>query len=324
MLLITPHQPNVFVSTPSQHLRLLHMLPIYQLVLNLTGQTRDILDMYHGKAMDYRTKLGWGTTNRDGEEAQWSYSMHLYVYCEAWELAYDMYDKMIDRDIGFLRSFPIWHNRVFFFALIAIRRAREAPWIKRAKLKREAQKHVAMMHFWVTKRKAINLVHKYHLLLAEMLTLQRNYPADATLASAYDKAIQASIRTGYTQDAALAAQAAARAIRDETRRVDYALLAQDSYEKWGAYGVVRHLRSTSELHLRASEESRQEKESIRLRSRRRFDGSITKVHKEYLIGSSELDSFEVSANFDDLLTLGSEDGKSVDSDGEDVFDLGKF
>lgn len=63
------------------------MLPIYQLILNLTGQNSNILDMYNGKGMEYRARLGWGKTSRDGEEAQWSYSMHLYVYCEAWELA---------------------------------------------------------------------------------------------------------------------------------------------------------------------------------------------------------------------------------------------
>ena len=283
-----------------QTLRLLHMLPIYQLVLNLTGQNHDILDMYRGKAMDYREKLGWGTKSRDGEEAQWSYSLHLYVYCEAWDLAYDMYDKMIDKDIGVLRSFPIWHHRVFFFALIAIHRARGAPWMKRGKIKREAEKHVALIHLWVSKRKAINLLSKYLILRAELLTIQRKVPSDSVLTAAYDKAIQLSLRSGYPQDAALAAASAARAVRDTTLQVHYALHAQDSYTQWGAHGVVQHLCATSDIHKRAAETNLDQKDSIRFRSRRRFDSSITEVHKEYSLGSSEmLSSLELSSDFVD-------------------------
>lgn len=265
----------------------------------------------------------------------------------------EMYDKLIGKDIGFLRSFPMWHNRVFFFALIAIHRAREAPWLKRFKLKREAEKHVAMVELWVSKRKAINLVPKYHLLRAEMLTIRRNPPADHILANAYDRAIQTSMRSvsftveitiaaissltlhrlflppppiahhqqGYAQDAALAAACAARAIRDAHRREDYALLAQDCYENWGAHGVCRHLRSTSELHLKASVKNLQQKETIRLRSRQRFDASITKMHKEYSVRSSEPAAFEFSASFDDSVAIGSDkDGSDVD----DKFSSGRF
>lgn len=264
----------------SQNLRLLHMLPIYQLVLNLTGESENILDMYSGKAMDFRNQLGWGVSSRDGEEAQWAYSLQLYVYCENWSLAGEMYDKMVKKDPGFLRSFPSWHNRVFFFALIAIHRAKVAPLLKRPLLKREIGKHMALMRLWVQQRKAINLVHKYQLLEAEMLTLKPKYPDDKSLMSAYDKSIQAAVKSGYSQDAGLASALAARALRNPLAQEDYALLAQSSYERWGALGVVQHLREKSEIHKRAEQRSQTSHLFKGFRSRRRFDETITSLHKE--------------------------------------------
>lgn len=68
------------------------MLPIYQLVLNLTGQSSNILCMYDGKAMAYREKLGCEEKGRPGETAQWACACHLYVYLEEFNKAYEMFD----------------------------------------------------------------------------------------------------------------------------------------------------------------------------------------------------------------------------------------
>lgn len=154
----------------NQDLRLLHMLPIYQLVLNLTGKSSDTLSMYDGKAMDYRRKLDWQKKDRPAETAQWSYACHLYVYLEEFDKAYEMYDLVVQLDIGPLRHFPVWHVRIFFLAIIAIQRARGSPWTQRIKWKRQIDKFLAQMRMWVQERKAINLVHKYILLEAELLT----------------------------------------------------------------------------------------------------------------------------------------------------------
>lgn len=261
------------------------MLPIYQLILNLTGQSDNILDMYNGKAMDFRSKLGWGCPSRDGEVAQWAYSLQLYVYCENWALAGDMYDKLISMDPGVMRGFPAWHSRVFFFALVAIHRMRVASWIKRPILRREVDRHMALMRLWVIKRKAINLVHKLDLLQAELLTLKPKYPDDRTLRNAYGKSIRTAMRAGYPQDAGLASALAARAMNDPSKQEDYALLAQHSYERWGALGLVRHLRETSELHKRAENGTISERSSEGFRARRRFCESITSLHKEISLDS---------------------------------------
>ena len=282
-----------------QHLRLLHMLPIYQMILNLTGNSDNILDMYNGQAMEFRIKLGWGKTSRDGEVAQWAYSLQLYVYCENWSLAEEMYDKLINLDPEFMRGFPAWHNRVFFFALVAIHRVKAASWLKRPIFMRDVQRHVALMRLWVTKHKAINLVQKYYLLQAELLTLKPTYPNDRTLMNAYDKAIQAAMRAGYPQDAGLASAMAAHALKDPCRQEDYARLAQDSYERWGALGLLHQLRNESELHKRAGRKGISEHSSRGFRGRRRFHESITSIHKEISLDSTR--NLWTSQSMEDVL-----------------------
>lgn len=232
------------------------MLPLFQLVMNLTGRTSNILDMYNGGAMCYRTMIGWGgDKGRSGELAQWSYSLHLYVYCEEWDMANEMYDKLINEDIGFLRSFPIWHCRIFFFALVAMYNAKQAKGWKRYKWTQAIEKHTKLIRMWVLGRKAINMVHKLQLLEAVQLTLKRPYPADEVLVPAFDTAILAASKAGFFQDAALGAAHAARAVKDEDKKMDYAVFAQQAYKKWGASGVARHLAETKDLHREASERS---------------------------------------------------------------------
>jgi hypothetical protein len=232
------------------------MLPLFQLVLNLTGHTNNILDMYHGEAMAYRTKAGWGNENgRPGELAQWSYSLHLYVYCEEWDLANEMYDNLINEDIGFLRSFPLWHGRVFFFALVAMYNAKRSKGLKRHKWNRAIREHMKLVRMWVLGRRAINVVHKLQILEAVQLTLKRPYPSDKSLMAAFDKGILAASRAGFFHDSALGAAHAARAVSDPQKKMDYAILAQQAYEKWGASGVSRHLAENKHLHRQAAEQS---------------------------------------------------------------------
>ena len=268
----------VFSDHGRAHLRILHMLPLYQIVLNLTGQSKNILDMYNGEAMDYRAKIGW--KNRDGEIAQWSYSLALYVYCEEWEKANEMYDNLIDKDIGFLRSFPMWHNRVFFFAIVATYNARTSKLLKKRKFTRALEKHMKLFRQWVMERNAINLVHKLQILEAMQLTLLRQYPSDKVLISAFDRAILVASRSGYFHDAGLAASLASRAIRDRDKRVDYASIAIGAYRKWGAQGIIDHLESTSSVYREAS---RFDGASIRdtgaLRSRERFEVSTQAIRE---------------------------------------------
>jgi hypothetical protein len=266
-------------------LRILHVLPLFQLVLKLIGDNdgHDILDMYSGRAMDFRNQLlgrgGWDAMGpegrRPGEVAQWSYSLHLYVYCEEWDKATNMYEKIVDLDIGVLRSFPMWHNRVFFMAMVALQNAKQSPWIKRRKWLLAFEKHYGLMRMWVSDRKALNLVHKFQILEVMKLTVDqgRTNPSDALLQTAFDRAIKPALRVGLFQDAALGASLAANAVQDRDAKHRYAALAQHCYKKWGAYGVVRHLRLTSKLHsvvdVAAYFEEEEEDEDIGINSNNR-------------------------------------------------------
>ena len=183
--------------------KLLHMLQLYQLVLQLVGRSDDAIH-------DYQDRLNWD--GKSGEVASFSYSLHLYVYQEEWDQANEVYDKLIDLDIGPLRSFPIWHSRVFFFIVVEMHRARKTTNLfKRRKWLRIIEKHMELVRMWVLERKAINLVHKLQLLEAlAMTTKSRNkYPSDATLEAAFGKAIFPASRAGLFQDAGLAAALAA-------------------------------------------------------------------------------------------------------------------
>ena len=253
-----------------QDLRLLHMLPIYQLVLNLTGRSSNVLSMYEGKAMAYRARLGWETKGRPGETAQWSYACHLYVYLEEFDKANEMFDLVVPLDPGPLRHFPVWHVRIFFLAIIAIQRAKDSPWTQRGKWKRHINTFLGLMRMWVKERKAINLAHKYMLVEAELLTMQRKYPSDEILTAAYGKAISQASKSGYPQDTGLAAALAARALKNHVDQEYYARLAQKSYSKWGALGVVQHLQQTSEIHRRASLVETSSSLDFGVRGRRRF------------------------------------------------------
>lgn len=240
------------------------MLPLFQLVLKLIGDDLadddgddTFLDMYSGRAMALRRRIGCGWenagrkgTSRPGEVAQWSYSLHLFVYCEEWEKATEMYNKIADMDIGALRSFPMWHNRVFFMALVALQSAKSAPWIKKRKWMRAFEKYFGMMQMWVLKRKALNLVHKFQLLEVLKLTVDqgRKNPSDSLLQAAVDRAIFPALRAGQCQDAGLGAALAASAVQNWDAKLRYAALAQHCYGKWGAHGVVKHLRRKYRMH----------------------------------------------------------------------------
>ena len=187
-----------------------------------------------------------------------------------------MYDKVVDLDIGALRHFPLWHVRVFFMALTAINRAREATWTKRRKWRQHVDKHMSLMKLWVTERKAINLVHKYQILQAELMTLARTPPEVSILVAAYDRGIRQAAKSGFVQDAALGAALAARAIKDPLEQDHYAKLAQANYARWGAYGVLRYLQLNSVIHQKATslvDKCTPSEAAEGIRSRRRFSVS---------------------------------------------------
>jgi predicted ATPase len=262
---------------------LLINVPIHQCILNLTGQSEDILNLDEGTATEYREKVGW--ESRAGEQVQWSYMMQLAVYSEDLEQATAMYEKLEHMPVGVVRSVAFYHTRVFFFALIAI-------WNAKAKggrrWKRRAHEHFSMVKSWVTKYHAINVVHKLQILEAEVAAMDGNMK-DEKLEKLYDKAIVASTRAGYHQDAGLAANLASHSMADVHKGREYFLRAREAYLCWGARGLVDYLdhlpSCTASLPL--TRVRRLSHKMSGYRGRERFDSSLIQEHKSLVRKESD-------------------------------------
>jgi hypothetical protein len=254
---------------------LLINVPIHQCILNLTGQSEDILSLDEGTATEYRVKVGW--ESRAGEQVQWSYTMQLAVYCEDLEQATAMYQRLEHMPVGVVRSVVFYHTRVFFFALIAI-------WNAKAKgdrrWKRRAYEYFSMVKSWVTKYHAINVVHKLQILEAEMAAMD-GYIKDEKLVKLYDKAIISSTRAGYHQDAGLAAHLASRSMVDRHMGREYLIRAREAYLRWGARGLVHYLDEspafTRSLSLTLARQPNHKMSGYR--GRERFDKTHVQDHK---------------------------------------------
>lgn len=255
-------------------------VPLYQCILNLTGQSDDILDMALGEAVEYRTKLGW--ENRTGEHAQFSYHMQLSFYCAEYDVASALAEKVELINSGVSRALPLYHARVFFFCLIAMQNAKETG---KRKYRVKAKKHYDVVRGWVVKQRAINVVHKLQILDAEMLNLEpKKRQKDQPTVEVWSTAISASIKAGFLQDAALAAYLASRAVKDREQSRDYFLRSCELYRSWGATGVAEYLESSARRRrsslLTGSATSGSSSSSLRTgyRSRERFDKSISLKH----------------------------------------------
>ena len=273
---------------------LLINLPLYQCILNLTGRSRNILDS--AETMKYRSKLGW--ENRTGEETDWSYRMQIAFYAEDFLLATDLANKLMAIKPGQARTFPYYQTRVFFFVLVALWNAKHyaTSRLRRRKYIMIAKKYYTMIKGWVVKKKAINMAHKLRILNAEMKSLKRNVDLRA-LMLAYDDAISSSSRSGFLNDAALAAHLASRSpIGDDDggkTRLLYYERALELYDSWGAAGLVDILHDNSTGGLSSSMVSRSfssrhqgsrqrssDSHHLGFRSRPRYDKRLSQQHKE--------------------------------------------
>lgn len=253
---------------------LLINVPIHQCVLNLTGKSNDILDLYGGVAAFYREKVGW--ESRAGEQVQWSYALQLAVYCECLDLATEMYETLEPLPPGVSKSVVFYPTRIFFFAVIAIWNFKSNG---KRKWKHAARKHMATIKGWVAKNGAINLAHKVLILEAEEASMKKNV-SEQELVALYDKAINVSAKTGFLQDAGLASHLASRSVTDGRSSRDYFRRCIDHYVRWGAKGIPSFLTREnanlpSSLMLPRVESARQNG----FRARERFDMEVIEEHK---------------------------------------------
>ena len=256
----------------------------YQSVLNLTGRSDNILDLSKGIAMNLRTKVG--RTNSNGDIVEWDFSLMITFYCEEFKLATQAAQKLKKlRGLENLSAVVFFPVRIFFFILLALRQFKDTgKWSYR----REAKKYYTLFRKWVVKLGAINLVHKLLILDAEMLSTERKVKSDM-LKTAYDRAIAASSRTGFLQDAALAAHLASLSITDVEDRMEYQFRARNFYLKWGATGVVEYLEASSKFNTIPPAATTDTSSSILprpgFRSRERFDKKVSDQHRKSVFRS---------------------------------------
>jgi predicted ATPase len=276
-----------------QKMIFLQILPLWQCILNLSGASRDPLDIMHGEAMD-RAKL-LGNENAIGKQACHLYLMQIAFYMGDLELATDMSAKLQKSKVGIiLRASCLYPSQIFFFGLIAISNARLSG---KRKYKLEAAKHVLLMRQWVEKR-AANLLHKLLIMEAEYETLETD--VGDILRPKYDLAISTARKSGYLQDAAVAAYLAGKQLLSMGDYIHYAdaYIRKSAlfYKTWGAYAVAEKVRSEfpslfgvkSALEFSINSDSDDDSKSTGSGngsghlSRERFDGRVSAYHQRRL------------------------------------------
>ena len=105
-----------------QKMIFLQISPIWQCVLNLTGELSCVLDVENGAVRDQQHEVG--NENGVGQQACWSFMMQLAVYMGNLDVASDMTDRLEPLHIGLTKAHVFYPARVFFFGLIAIQKAR--------------------------------------------------------------------------------------------------------------------------------------------------------------------------------------------------------
>ena len=220
-----------------QKMIFLHTLPIWQCVLNLVGASSNPLDLENGEARDRQHEVG--NANGVGQQACWSFAMQVAVYMRDYDLASDMAARLEGIHLGITKAHVFYPARILFFGLVAIQKARTAG----KGYRRQVLRYITLLRSWI-KKKAANPYHKLLILEAEYASL---FNIDGrALQIKYDAAIAASRKSGYIQDAALAAQLAADALQNvspcfQQFSKSYLFQAHSLWIQWGAIAVASKL-----------------------------------------------------------------------------------
>ena len=130
---------------------------------------------------------------------------------------------------------------IFLEAFISIQAARtEATWKKKRKWKRRAMKSVKIIRGWV-KKGNVNLVHRLHLLEAELAALEGK---NAKAISNYKSAITVACENGFIQDVGLSHEYASSffgSIGDEDNEEYHMEQCKEYYSQWGATAKIEKL-----------------------------------------------------------------------------------
>ena len=213
------------------------MAPVLQFVLNLMGESRDVLELT-GEAMNQETLLQHAITsgNRVAVRAIYRYRLLLATIFGHTQVALKIMESLPQEEI--ICSFG-YAQEAFASALTCAAQARVR---QRRKMLRQAQTHMNVLLKW-TKAGNVNCHDMLLLLQAEIMGLASK-PDIEKVRVAYDKAIASSCRSGYRHNAAIANEKAAHFLADkgDTFWFDHYLQkAHENYMEWKAWGKVRQL-----------------------------------------------------------------------------------
>lgn len=158
---------------------------------------------------------------------------------------------------------------------------------KKRKHRSEALKAAKEIEKWV-KLGNVNVVHKLMIVKAEILSLTGKA---SEIKESFEKAIAASSRVGFVQDAALGAELLGKFYKrkgDNNLAADYLVQAYGRYMSWGAYAKALHLKcenawiletfSSMPLLANSSWPGSQES-SGQLRGKTTYDRSVLELHR---------------------------------------------
>lgn len=265
----------------NQNFAFIHTLPIWQCLLNLSGKSKDPLDLENGEAIEKRNLIG-AAGSKLGTEAPKSYGMQVAFLLGDIDKATMLYHQVVEfKPSLLLLSTAIYLARVFFFGLICIANVKRG----KKKYKAEARKHMMYIRELVESG-SMNLVHKLQILEAEYKSLDAASSGVHDLLRNYDMALVSSTKSGFIQDAALCAYLAAKYCASHPELKDYLdmylVSAHDKFLTWGASAVADSIRSRHPHSFEAQDVSPVgdvSSKSSGLQSRTRFRPSIVAKHQ---------------------------------------------
>lgn len=253
------------------------IIPLFQLLLCLSGREEDPSDIQSGKAIEMLSLVPGGESAILGKESLMSYGMQLSVYMGDFERATKYYEQLKDANMGIMKASCIYHARLFFFSLICLENFRTH---RRSRFKNEAKKHIGIIRELVESG-AINLVHKLQLLDAEFSSVTSK-DTDEVLRK-YEKAIVSGSRSGFLQDGALSNFLCAMFCLRNPGKVSaadsYIERAYELYKTWGARAVAKSVKERHPDFFPEAEPVDLNRGDSLFRSRAQFRESFALMHK---------------------------------------------
>ena len=206
-------------------------------------------------------------------------------------------------------SYLVTSIRVLFTGLIATGLARKTgkrKYIARARKATSEMKKIMMT-------RGLNNLHRYLLMEADIKACTLPKTKHQKVKEAFDKAISASGKAGFTQDTALASELAGEyflRIGDKFWRNHYFTRSYQLYDEWGAKAKVENLREHRGSYIDNTEKSRK-RSTVTSSNKHWVSGRDSEVHKsinlDSLSGTSQLDSISAHDGASTIMT----DDKSV-------------